>query len=82
MDIYKNKNFRTIKIKIKVKATNHKGIHKSLFELPDRRVEIKKMPQSLPLVCDWDNFFLRQENLWLSSKFTLQKYIVHIFISS
>ena len=39
----KNKNFRTIKVKINVKDTNHEGIHKSLFELPDRRVEIKKM---------------------------------------
>ena len=41
--IQKNKNFRTIKIKITVKATNHKDIHKNLFELADRRMEIKKM---------------------------------------
>ena len=34
---------RTIKIKINVKAMNHEGIHKNLFELPDRRMEIKKM---------------------------------------
>ena len=36
-------NLRTIKLKINVKATNHKGIHKSLFELPDRRMKIKKI---------------------------------------
>ena len=36
-------NFRTIKIKINVKATNHEGIHKNLFELTDRRVEIEKI---------------------------------------
>ena len=41
--MYQNKNFQIIKIKINVKATNHDGIHKSLFELPDKRVEIKKM---------------------------------------
>ena len=29
--------------KITVKATNHKDIHKNLFELADRRMEIKKM---------------------------------------
>ena len=34
---------RTFKIKIKVKATNHKGIRRNLFELPDRIVEIEKM---------------------------------------
>ena len=34
---------QTIKIKINVKAMNHEGIHKNLFELPDRRMEIKKM---------------------------------------
>ena len=30
----------------------------------------------------WNNFVLRQDNFWLSKKFTLQKYIAHIFISS
>ena len=43
MRIYKNKNFWTIEIKINVKATNHEGIFKNLFELPDRRAEIKKI---------------------------------------
>ena len=41
--IYKDENVRTIKIKIKVKATIHEGILKNLFELPDRRMEIKMM---------------------------------------
>ena len=41
--IYKDENVRTIKIKINVKATIHKGILKNLFELPDRRMEIKMM---------------------------------------
>ena len=43
MRIYKDENFRTIKIKINVKVMNYEGIHKNLFELPDRRMEIKKM---------------------------------------
>ena len=41
--IYKDENVRTIKIKINVKATIHEGILKNLFELPDRRMEIKMM---------------------------------------
>ena len=41
--ICKNKHVETIKIKINVKAKNHEGIQKNLFELPDRTVEIKKM---------------------------------------
>ena len=41
--IYKNKSLQTIKMKINVKAKNYEGIHKNLFELPDRRVAIKKM---------------------------------------
>ena len=32
-----------MKIKVNVEATNQEGIHKNPFELPDRRVEIKKM---------------------------------------
>ena len=71
MRIFKNKSFRLIKMKISVKATNHEGINKNLFDLLDRRVEIKKMHLSLPLVRHWDNFLLSQENFWLSSKFTL-----------
>ena len=67
---------RTIKIKINVKAMNHEGIHKNLFELPDRRMDIKKIRSSLQLV------LLHQENFWLSSKFSIRKYIVQIFISS
>ena len=55
---------------------NHEGIHKNLFELPDRRMDIKKIRSSLPLV------LLHQENFWLSSKFSIRKYIVQIFISS
>ena len=41
--IYKDENVRTIEIKINVKATIHEGILKNLFELPDRRMEIKMM---------------------------------------
>ena len=55
-------------MKISVKATIHEGINKNLFDLPDRRVEIKKMHLSLPLVRHWDELLLRQENFWLSSK--------------
>ena len=43
MRIYKNKNLRIVKIKINVKATNQEGIYKNLFELPDKKVEIKRM---------------------------------------
>ena len=43
MRIYKDENFRTIKVKTNIKASNHEGIHKTLFELPDRRMENKKM---------------------------------------
>ena len=62
-------------MRINVKPTNHEGIHKILFELIDRRVEIKKMCQSLLLIRNRENFTLCQENVWASSKFTLQKYI-------
>ena len=78
MCIYKDENFRTIK---NANTTNHEGIHKKLCELPDRRMKIKNIRSSLPLVRDRDNFLLQQENFWLSSKFTLWKYIVQIFIS-
>ena len=43
MRIYKDENFWTIKMKIDVKAKNHEGIHKNLFEFPDKRMEIKKV---------------------------------------
>ena len=39
----KTKTFQTIKITINVKVTNQKRNHKNLLELPDRRVEIKKI---------------------------------------
>ena len=79
MSIYKDENFQTIK---NANTTNREGIHKKLFELPDRRMKIKNIRSSLPLVHNRDNFLLQQENFWLSSKFTLWKYIVQIFISS
>ena len=40
---YKNKKTFRLVVKINVKATNQKCIHKNLFELSDRRMEIKKM---------------------------------------
>ena len=32
MRICKNKNFRTVKLKINAKGANHEGIYKNLFE--------------------------------------------------
>ena len=61
---------------------NLEGIHKNLFELPDRRMEIKKMRKFLPLFRNRDNFLLRFKILGLvvnlHSENTLFRFSFHL----